>query len=105
MKLAQVSLLALPILAGCAINPREIGREPELSPVGAGVNQPVLKMPTDAAIHKASYQSQSFWRDSSADLFKDPRSRFRFRTRRRWTTPRIGRATPSTTSGCSSTTT
>jgi len=68
-------LLLLAILSGCAINPREIGREPEMSPVGAGVNQPVIAIPTDTTVQAGSYQSQSFWRDSSADLFKDPRAR------------------------------
>ncbi|MEQ8824486.1 MAG: flagellar basal body L-ring protein FlgH [Filomicrobium sp.] len=63
------------LIAGCAIDPKEIGREPTLSPVGTGVVQPVLDIPSEPRVIRTGYQGQSFWRDSAADLFKDPRAR------------------------------
>ena len=75
MRLVIVGLICALLSAGCAINPREIGREPSLSPVGAGVDQPVLEIPSEPRVVRTGYQGQSFWNDSASDLFKDPRAR------------------------------
>lgn len=75
MKSIFLAPLVVIILSGCAINPREIGREPELTPVGAGVVRPVLNIPTETRSLPAFYNNNSFWSDSAADLFKDPRAR------------------------------
>jgi len=57
------------------MNPREIGREPELTPVGSGIVKPVVDIPTENRSVPAFYEQNSFWSDSAADLFKDQRAR------------------------------
>lgn len=74
MRIAALLTIAA-LTAGCAINPREIGREPELTPVGAGIVRPVVDIPTETRSVPAFYRQNSFWSDSAADLFKDQRAR------------------------------
>lgn len=67
--------LVASLIAGCAVRPDEIGRQPKLSPIGHG------RVPT-ALSDVASVQPQvirasadgSAWRDSAADLFRDARA-------------------------------
>lgn len=75
MKAAIAGLCAALVAGGCATRVTEIGREPALSPVGAGVDQPVLNIPSDPRVRLAHYPANSLWSDASADLFKDPRAR------------------------------
>lgn len=72
---------ALIALSGCAARPIELGREPALSAVGSGLGH---KTAGDVAaaenlaapVRSASPASTgSLWRESGADLFKDPRAR------------------------------
>jgi flagellar L-ring protein FlgH len=66
-------LLGLALLGGCADRIADLNREPHLTPIGSGlhpertplaVNVPAQPPPRD----------NSFWRDGSADLFRDPRA-------------------------------
>lgn len=49
-------------------------REPHLTPVGAGIVQPAIDIPVSAPPIRASYHGNSFWQDSSSDLFRDQRA-------------------------------
>jgi len=69
------------VLAGCAARPQEIGREPELSPVGSGLaaaaqtTSSVVQPERMAAIERGRASPGSTWRDRGTDLFRDPRAR------------------------------
>ena len=82
------ALLVAAFLAGCASLPREIAREPELSPVGSGIRRIVERMDAPApdragmkdrgvsvAYRSDAGASGSLWRDRGADLFRDARAR------------------------------
>lgn len=60
--------------AGCAVHREDMFREPHLTPVGAGINQPATYIPVSAPPPQTSYRGNSFWQDSSADLFRDQRA-------------------------------
>lgn len=70
------------VLAACAARPLEIGREPELSPVGSGMGPRApaghasVELPpvVTGSVGKPP-ASDSLWRDRGGDLFKDPRAR------------------------------
>jgi flagellar L-ring protein precursor FlgH len=73
----------LALLAGCAVRPQEIGREPELSPVGSGlvsarqVTSSIDPPPHAAlpAMDRGRGAPGSTWRERGTDLFRDPRAR------------------------------
>lgn len=68
-------MLGSVLLAACSVDPADIGREPHLTPVGAGLRPdivPVLDEPPVWAPHR---RDNSLWNDTSADLFRDPRAR------------------------------
>ena len=70
-----VAILVALLLGGCAGDLREIGREPSMSPVGAGLAADV-KPSASAVFVPAHYtKGQSLWDGSSADLFSDPRAK------------------------------
>jgi len=73
MKIVLAALLAL-ALAGCAGDIREMGREPYMSPVGAGLATDV--QPTANAIFMPvnTGKRQSLWDGGHADIFSDPRA-------------------------------
>ncbi len=61
-------------LAGCAADLKEVGREPALSPVGAGIEQgstSVYRYPETPA---APVKRFSLWDDRQSRLFTDPRA-------------------------------
>lgn len=66
-------LLAAAALAGCA-NPKEIGKEPTLSPVGTGLRPDHTQIVSDPTPQPYYRAGNSIWQDSSADLFRDPRA-------------------------------
>jgi flagellar L-ring protein precursor FlgH len=69
---AFVAIAAL--LGGCADQIKDIGREPALTPVGAGLRPdrvPILSEPARVA---AYHRGNSYWQDTGADLFRDPRA-------------------------------
>lgn len=67
---ASLSLL----LTACAGQLREVGREPTMSPVGAGL-APSRTAHVDLPVTPVAYHSgNSTWQDSGADLFRDARA-------------------------------
>lgn len=78
-------LLLVVLIGGCAARPREIGREPELSPVGSGIHRIAGHEPVaiDPGIKDQGWigrderrpTSGSLWSDRGADLFRDARAR------------------------------
>lgn len=62
------------LMSGCASPLAEVGREPQLSPVGSGVvgaQTAILEFPAPT-VSRAS--ANSTWRDTGADLFRDGRA-------------------------------
>jgi flagellar L-ring protein FlgH len=62
------------LLSGCADKVQDFNREPHLTPVGAGIRPshvPIASAPTQVASYR---RGNSFWQDTSADLFRDPRA-------------------------------
>lgn len=73
---ARLSMLVWGLMLGaCAVEPRDIGREPHLTPVGAGLRPDRVPILGDPAPPPTRSGGNSFWQDSSADLFRDPRAR------------------------------
>jgi flagellar L-ring protein precursor FlgH len=72
-RLAMVAL-AVVMAAGCANQVKDFGREPALTPVGAGLRPDRVAILSEPP-PRASYPGgNSFWHDGSADLFRDPRA-------------------------------
>ncbi len=70
--LANASLAIL--LSGCLQSFTEIGKEPQLTPVGTGIAQKSSTV-TAMPVTPVSYTSKaSLWQDNGADLFRDPRA-------------------------------
>lgn len=69
------------LLAGCAAKPREIGREPELSPVGSGLMAAAQATSSvGPSLQRSDVEHRrgtpgSTWRERGTDLFRDPRAR------------------------------
>jgi flagellar L-ring protein precursor FlgH len=61
-------------LAGCAMDVNEIGREPQLTPVGTGLNAPRVPVSSEPNPRPAYRGDNSLWQDASADLFRDRRA-------------------------------
>jgi flagellar L-ring protein precursor FlgH len=72
---ALLACAAALLLAGCANEVlHEIGREPQLSPVGTGL-APDRTAHVELPITEAAYHAgNTTWRDSGADLFRDARA-------------------------------
>jgi flagellar L-ring protein precursor FlgH len=69
-----VMLLAGPaVFGGCASRIADLGREPQMTPVGSGLtpNRTPMVMQAQAQMPR---NDKSFWHDASADLFRDPRA-------------------------------
>jgi flagellar L-ring protein precursor FlgH len=62
------------LLAGCSSELRDIGREPHLTPVGAGLTPERVAIPSEPLVPPAYATGNSFWQDSGVDLFRDPRA-------------------------------
>ena len=73
--------MAATIAVGCSSKPLEIGKEPSLSPVGAGIKQmpvaSVVYTSADPVISspQAPHMTTSLWTNRGADLFRDRRAR------------------------------
>ena len=69
-----VIALATAGLGGCADNLKTVGQEPNLTPVGAGLNPrmvPIVSTPPPKVVYRGD---KSLWQDASADMFKDRRA-------------------------------
>jgi flagellar L-ring protein FlgH len=62
------------LLAGCAGDLREVGREPSMSPVGTGLSADVAPMPTSVFAQNGQGTSGAIWDGSHTDIFSDPRA-------------------------------
>lgn len=62
------------LLAGCAADLHEVGREPSMSPVGTGLSADVTPMPTSVFAQNNHRTSGAIWDGSRADIFSDPRA-------------------------------
>lgn len=67
-------VLGLTLLAGCAGDINDIGREPPLTPVGAGLKPAKLAVPNVPSPPPTYRRGNSLWQDASVDLFRDPRA-------------------------------
>jgi flagellar L-ring protein FlgH len=61
-------------LSGCGNAIQNINKEPALTPVGAGLNPAKVALPNEPAPGPKYARGNSFWQDTSADLFRDPRA-------------------------------
>lgn len=62
-------------LAGCAIKTEDFARQPQMSPVGAGVSQTLASSAlAGPVVARRAVWETSAWRDSAADLFRDARA-------------------------------
>lgn len=73
MRIALAFPCAL-LLAGCAVQPADFGREPRMSPVGAGLQANVDPYGAYAFPAPRRTSPQSLWDDNRANLFRDPRA-------------------------------
>lgn len=72
--LAIVVIAAALLVGGCANQIKDFGREPALTPVGAGLRPervPILAEPAQPASYR---RTGSLWQDASVDLYRDPRA-------------------------------
>jgi flagellar L-ring protein precursor FlgH len=74
MRRATFLLLWVLAAAGCAADPRDIGREPTLTAVGSGLLANRVPVPSEPMPQPAYRPGNSIWQDTSADLFRDPRA-------------------------------
>ncbi len=61
------------MLGGCANRIADLNREPHMTPVGAGLRPNRTPWSCRRQV-QAPRQDNSFWQDTSADLFRDPRA-------------------------------
>lgn len=74
MMVRYVALLGLVLLGGCGFDPQQIGKEPPMTPIGAGLHPdqlPVRVQPKPQPVYRPG---NSLWQDSAATLFTDPRA-------------------------------
>ena len=71
---SAVAFCCVLMLSGCAVTPKDIGREPGMSPVGSGLQAAVD--PTGPYSFPAPLRTspQSLWDDNRANFFRDPRA-------------------------------
>ena len=66
-------ILSLMLLSGCAQDPSEVLRGPQLSPVGTGLRTQAYPIPVTPGVH-TPVSFRSTWNDGT-DLYRDPRAR------------------------------
>ena len=74
MKKAALAIACLLPLGGCANQVRDFAREPGLTPVGAGLRPDRVAILSEPPPNRPYGRGNSFWQDTSADLFRDPRA-------------------------------
>lgn len=67
-------LLAGVSAGGCAGKLSEVGREPALTPVGAGLRPNRVAELSDTPPPPLARKGNSLWQDAGSDLFRDPRA-------------------------------
>ena len=67
-------LLAVAALSGCGTDPKEINREPALSPVGSGISNGTAAPYSYPEPPAAPVKKFSLWDDRQSRLFTDPRA-------------------------------
>lgn len=72
--LAVITLVSLTSLTGCAEKLSELGREPALTPVGAGLKPNRVAELSDVPPPIPQKRGASLWTDAGSDLFRDPRA-------------------------------
>ena len=68
------AICVLPLCGGCADTLRDVAQEPNMTPIGAGLNPrivPIVSTPPPKVVYRGD---KSLWQDASADLFKDRRA-------------------------------
>jgi flagellar L-ring protein FlgH len=76
-----LALIATLFASACGVRPLEIASEPLLSPVGSGLQHPVVPPldhpggPLAASQAHIATSPDSLWRDTGSDLFRDARAR------------------------------
>ena len=68
-----LAIFLMVAVTGCT-RLKELGQEPELTPIGSGLYTPVQSFPGSAKVNPARNGSISLWDDSRGDLFRDPRA-------------------------------
>jgi flagellar L-ring protein precursor FlgH len=68
-----MTFLGLSLLGGCASKIADFNREPDLTPIGSGLHPALTPIVTNAPSRPVR-QDNSFWHDTSSDLFGDPRA-------------------------------
>jgi flagellar L-ring protein precursor FlgH len=66
-------IFSLMLLSGCAQDPSEVLRGPQLSPVGTGLRTQAYPIPVTPRVH-TPVSFRSTW-DDGTDLYRDPRAR------------------------------
>jgi flagellar L-ring protein precursor FlgH len=61
-------------LGGCAGDIREIGREPQMTPVGTGLSVDMQPTASSLFIPATTHKAQTLWNGSKANIFSDPRA-------------------------------
>lgn len=74
MTKAVFGIVCFLLLGGCANQVRDFAREPHLTPVGAGLRPDRVAILGDPPATRSYQRGNSFWQDTSADLFRDPRA-------------------------------
>lgn len=73
-KSSALLAIGLAALAGCSQSTSEIGRAPSLSPVGAGIEQPVQSVAHYPNQPAQPVKKFSLWDDRQSQLYTDPRA-------------------------------
>jgi len=63
------------LVSACAVSPKDIGRVPHLTPVGAGLTAPQPNMAIKREVAERAHANGSLWHERGSDLFRDPRAR------------------------------
>lgn len=76
MNLRSVLLVGVSalVLAGCGIDPRDIGREPHMTPLGTGLETPVALYSNHRGPPPPASDHGSLWVEGAGSLYRDPRA-------------------------------
>jgi flagellar L-ring protein precursor FlgH len=72
--MSRLVLVVPLLLAGCATDLTEIGREPTMTPVGTGLTSYHAALPASSFPDQTRREYHSLWTNNREDLFSDPRA-------------------------------